>query len=75
MSHTTQLSNNWIAIHDSSPDLSAIIILRKIDDAGMAEGIDHEIPYGVLFDFVALQVRNEKISRLEQAEPKDVFGL
>jgi len=72
--HTTNLPNNWIAIHDGSPSLDSLIIFQLLDAQGNVMK-DYEIPYGIFFDFVADQVRNEKISRLEQAEANDILGI
>jgi hypothetical protein len=75
MSHVTRLKKGWIAIHDSVPDAESIITLRKIDEDGMAIGDDIDLPYEIMFDFVAEQVRSAKISRLENADVSEVFDL
>jgi hypothetical protein len=66
MSHTTVLSNNWIAIHDSDP---GIVLFRKLNNKDNEEVAEKEaeIPYSVMREFVAEQVRRVKISALEKS--------
>lgn len=75
MSQTTRLPWQWIAIHDSTPDHKSDVTFRELDGDGIAKGNDHVIPFGVIHDFVAEMIRAEKISRLESAEPNEVFYL
>ncbi len=75
MSHTTNLSNDWIAIHDGTPSYNSEIIFRRIDKDGFAVGIDIEIPYCVVRDFVAEQIRQSKISMLESMPRSDILAL
>jgi hypothetical protein len=71
MSHTTELSDGWIAIHDSNPN---DVIFRKIEDGKIViygeshpdyEG-DVVIPYSIIREFVIEQLRKDAISKLEQ---------
>jgi len=72
MSHTTKLVGNWIAIHDQTPNNRSDVIFRKLGDRH--EGDDLVIPYGVLFDFIAEQVRANRIHQLEDANARDILA-
>lgn len=60
---------NKIRIHYNSDMSGDCIIFNKED------GQEIRVPCEDILDFVANYVRNQKISKLEQMETKDVFGI
>jgi hypothetical protein len=74
MAHTTILPKNWIVLHDGDPEGGTVTFRRNGPD-GMPDGpdSDHEIPYEVVFNFVAEMVRRRRISRLEDAAPEEIL--
>jgi len=75
MSHATHLGKSWIAIHDGSPDMDSEVILRKVNSNEIEIYREVCIPFSCLLKFVAEIIRIEKIAKLEQAEPPEVFNL
>lgn len=67
------LKNGWVAIHNQTPSEEDMITFRKFHEGGMIREID--LPFGVIQEFVANEIRNVKISRLEQCDDDIVFGL
>ena len=69
MSHTTFLRDGWYAIHDGSPTDSSNILLRE-------EGTDQEVtvPFGVLKDLVASEVRKYRIRVLEGMSTESILS-
>lgn len=62
-SFVTKLGSGWIAVHDDLKNLipESTVILRRLDKDGMATGIDIEVPYGVVYTFIAEVVRESRL--------------
>jgi len=74
MLHTTELPENWIAIHDGDPT-DGDVILRQLDGNDNTIGDDIVVPFNVIFSLIVKHVRDVKISKIEEATDSDVLGI
>jgi len=74
MAHTTRLTGDWIAIHNASVDDADDVLFRRIDGADVVIE-EMSIPYAVMKEFIASQVRDSRISALESSTADMILGI
>ena len=71
--HTTELPNGWIAKHDGTVHELSTIGFRKIGHGNEHNEYDIEIPYSVMTNFVAEQIRKNKIEEWENKPVSEII--
>lgn len=76
MARTQALGDNWCAIHGVG-DNGETAIFNTATKAGLDENGEHLwlIPYSVIMQIAAAEIRDERISKIELATAQEILGV
>lgn len=76
MARTEALGDNWYAIHGAG-DNGETAVFNDETKAGLNEHDEYIwlIPYSVIMQIAATEIRSAKISKIEQATDEKILGM